>query len=83
MSINLTAQVFTFTSNHQGQEIIHKVLMDSDYLIETRYNSDSNVFVGTRGGFYQKKDEGFDVRLEFNSNFAMDSLKGIVLVPRG
>ncbi len=83
MSINLTAQVFTFTSNHQGQEIIHKVLMDSDYLIETRYNSDSNVFVGTRGGFYQKKDEVFNVRLEFNSNFAKDSLKRIVLLPRG
>tara|TARA_B100000767_G_scaffold269629_1_gene291762 strand:+ start:15342 stop:15974 length:633 start_codon:yes stop_codon:yes gene_type:complete len=83
LSINISAQVFTFTSNQQGQEIIHKILVDSDYLIETRYNSESNVFVSTRGGFYQKNKEGFDIRLEFNSNYTKDSLKRIKLVPKG
>lgn len=83
LSLNLTAQVFTFTSNSEGQKIIHKILMDSDYLIETRYNSESNVFVSTRGGFYQKSEEGLDIRLEFNSNYATDSLKRIILEPKG
>lgn len=83
LSLNLTAQVFTFTSNLEGEKIIHKILMDSNYLIETRYNSESNVFVSTRGGFYQKSEKGFDIRLEFNSNYAKDSLKRIMLVSKG
>ena len=73
--INLTAQVYTFTSQDEGRLIIHKILKDSNYLIETQYTSNSNEFISTRGGFYESKDENHLVRFEFNSNYSEDSLK--------
>ena len=75
LSINLTAQVYTFTSQDRGRLITHKILKDSNYLIETQYTSNSNEFISTRGGFYKSKDENHLVRFEFNSNYSEDSLK--------
>ena len=75
VSMSLVAQVYTFTSGDGDQSITHRILKDTNYLIETQYETNSNKFVSTRGGFYEPKDEGFLVRFEFNSNYASDSLK--------
>tara|TARA_B100000767_G_scaffold259185_1_gene268728 strand:- start:7128 stop:7784 length:657 start_codon:yes stop_codon:yes gene_type:complete len=75
LSINLTAQVFTFISQDNNKFIKHKILKDSNYLIETQYTSNSNEFVSTRGGFYELTDNSYKVNFEFNSNYINDSLK--------
>ena len=75
LSINLVAQVYTFTSISNGESITHKILKDSSYIIETQYDTDSKSFVSTRGGFYESKDEGVQIHFEFNSNYSEDSLK--------
>jgi len=51
MSINLAAQVYTFSSESDGQSITHKIFKDSEYLIQTQYETDSKIFVSTHGGF--------------------------------
>ena len=79
LSINLVAQVYTFTSVSNGESITHKILKDSSYLIETQYGTDSKTFVSTRGGFYESKGKGVQIHFEFNSNYAVDSLKSISL----
>ena len=75
VSLNITAQVFIFSSEETEKSITHKVLLDSDYFIETQYITNSNEFVSTRGGFYELKEGMYLVRFEFNSNFSSDSLK--------
>ncbi len=79
LSINLAAQVYTFSSESDGQSITHKILKDSEYLIETQYETDSKIFVSTRGGFYKLEGEEIQIHFEFNSNYAADSLKSISL----
>jgi len=74
-NINLTAQVYTFKTQDEGRLITHKILKDSNYLIETQYTTNSNEFISTRGGFYESKDKNHLVRFEFNSNYFNDSLK--------
>ena len=81
MSINLAAQVYTFSSESDGQSITHKIFKDSEYLIQTQYETDSKIFVSTRGGFYKLKGEEIQILFEFNSNYSLDSLKSISIVP--
>ena len=52
---------------------------DSQYLLETVFNAKDGAFVFTRGGFYSTTDKGDEVALEFNSNFAKDSLKNMTI----
>lgn len=70
---SMFAQVYQFTKG----EIQHRVLMDNAYLIETAYHQNDGSFAFTRGGFYQKTDQGLAVAFEFNSNFAKDSIKSL------
>jgi hypothetical protein len=71
--------VYSFTSQENGQQIEHRVLMDKEYFVETQFTSNPNQFIKTLGGFYQKKGNELLVDLEFNSNFSKDSLKKIVI----
>jgi hypothetical protein len=71
--------VYSFTSQENGQQIEHRVLMDKEYFVETQFTSNPNQFIKTLGGFYQKKGNELLVALEFNSNFSKDSLKNIVI----
>lgn len=73
-------QVFSFNSEENGQIIHHRILMDEGYFVETQFTSNPNRFIKTLGGFYQKEGDRLKVALEFNSNFAQDSLKSIVVV---
>ena len=43
----------------------------------TSYKVDSNKFIKTIGGFYNKKGNRFNMSLEFNSNFKNDSISKI------
>ena len=72
-------QVFSFTTQENGQDVQHRILMDEEYYVETQFTTKPNQFIKTIGGFYQKKGNNLMVALEFNSNFSNDSIKHIVI----
>lgn len=72
---NAIGQVFSYNSMENGQNIEHRVLMDDNYYVETQFTLDSQHFIQTVGGFYEKKGGKIFVNLEFNSNYSIDSLK--------
>jgi len=74
------AQVYTFSSEKEGKTITHRIMMDDNYLVETQFISNPAEFILTRGGFYTKKDNTYQVALEFNSNHEKDSVKTLQLV---
>jgi hypothetical protein len=74
------AQVFQFTSQLDELTVTHRILMDTDYLIETQFVNDPPQFISTRGGFYSKEGNTFLVDLEFNSSHAKDSLTTLKLI---
>ena len=65
--------VYSFTENG----IINRIIIDKNYLVMTSYKVDSNKFVKTIGGFYDKESNSFNMSLEFNSNFKYDSISKI------
>ena len=67
-------QVYQFTSGEENMEVQHRILMDSEYIIETTYQIDPPKFILTRGGYYKKEGNQLVADLEFNSNFEKDSL---------
>ncbi|MGB0656284.1 MAG: hypothetical protein ACPGLR_00615, partial [Flavobacteriaceae bacterium] len=69
------AQVFEFQTSEKGQSLTHRILMDEEYIIETIYQENPPLFILTRGGFYQKEAGQISAKLEFNSQYAKDSLK--------
>tara|TARA_A200000113_G_scaffold225663_1_gene247328 strand:+ start:2982 stop:3647 length:666 start_codon:yes stop_codon:yes gene_type:complete len=75
----LSGQAYSFTSQENGQQIEHRVLMDEEYFVKTQFTSNPNQFIKTLGGFYKKRGNELLVALEFNSNFYKDSLKNIVI----
>ena len=70
-------QVFSFTTQENGQEIQHRILMDDEYYVETQFTTKPNQFIKTIGGFYNRKGNDLMVALEFNSNFSNDRIKHI------
>ena len=72
-------QVFSFTTQENGQEIQHRILMDDEYYVETQFTTKPNQFIKTIGGFYNRKGNDLMVALEFNSNFSNDRIKHIVV----
>ena len=73
------AQVFSFVSVENGQNVHHRILLDEGYFVETQFTTQPNQFIKTMGGFYEKKGTDFEVSLEFNSNFSKDSIKHILI----
>ena len=69
------SQVYTFKSQDNGTIIIHRILMDEEYFVETQYIEEPPQFLLTRGGFYELKDKHFMINLEFNSKFEQDGMK--------
>ena len=72
-------QVFSFTTQENGQEIQHRILMDGEYYLETQFTTKPNQFIKTIGCFYHRKGNDLMVALEFNSNFSNDRIKHIVV----
>ena len=51
------SQVYQWTSKDSDVTTIYKVQKDSNYLIETVYQTNPPKFLRTRGGFYKKKNK--------------------------
>ena len=82
--LNLTIIIFTVTTYSQSNVysysengIINRIIIDNNYLVMTSYKDDSNKFIKTIGGFYNKQGNRFNMSLEFNSNFKNDSISKI------
>ena len=82
--LNLTVIIFTVTTYSQSDVysysengIINRIIIDNNYLVMTSYKVDSNKFIKTIGGFYNKEGDRFNMSLEFNSNFKNDSISKI------
>ena len=82
--LNLTIIIFTVTTYSQSDVysysengIINRIIIDKNYLVMTSYKVDSNKFIKTIGGFYNKEGNRFNMSLEFNSNFKNDSISKI------
>ena len=82
--LNLTIIIFTVTTYSQSDVysysengIINRIIIDNNYLVMTSYKVDSNKFIKTIGGFYNKEGNRFNISLEFNSNFKNDSISKI------
>ena len=70
------SQVYNFNSVSNGKSVIHKIMLDENYFVETQYLTETSKFILTRGGYYNKTETNIiKVNLEFNSNFFKDSLK--------
>ena len=59
------------------KDIVYRIIIDKDYFLMSSYKFNSNEFIKTIGGFYQKKEKRYIVDLEFNSNFSNDSLSKV------
>ena len=82
--LNLTIIILTVTTYSQSDVysysengIINRIIIDKNYLVMTSYKVDSNKFIKTIGGFYNKEGNRFNMSLEFNSNFKNDSITKI------
>ena len=63
-----------------------RVILDKDYIVLSKFESESGNFISTLGGYYKPgeflnlNDDVYDVNLEFNSNYDQDSIKSLSIV---
>ncbi len=67
--LNLALLIFTITTYSQSDVysysengIINRIIIDNNYLVMTSYKVDSNKFIKTIGGFYNKEGSRFNMR---------------------
>jgi hypothetical protein len=60
-----------------------RVILDKEYIVLSKFESESGNFISTLGGYYKPgkflnlDEDVYDVNLEFNSNYDQDSIKSI------
>lgn len=63
-----------------------RVILDKDYIVLSKFESESGNFISTLGGYYKPGESlnlneyVYDVNLEFNSNYDQDSIKSISII---
>ena len=63
-----------------NEEDISRVILDNEYIVISKFKSDSGNFISTLGGYYQFNDGVYEINLEFNSNYEQDSIKSLSIV---
>ena len=58
-----------------NEEDISRVILDNEYIVISKFKSDSGNFISTLGGYYQLNEGVYEINLEFNSNYDQDSIK--------
>lgn len=71
----ISPAIYTHITEESGTKNIHQLKLTENYLIYTIYENNPAHFSKTMGGFYNTDDQRIKVDLEFNSNYANDSLK--------
>lgn len=62
------------TEEVDGKQITHEIKFAETYSMHTVYESDPPTFIKTLGGFHTLTADSLFVDLEFNSNYAKDSI---------
>ena len=63
-----------------------RVILDKDYIVLSKFESESGNFISTLGGYYKPVESlylneyVYDVNLEFNSNYDQDSIKNLSII---
>ena len=65
---------FSQVYNVDNEEDISRVILDNEYIVISKFKSDSGNFISTLGGYYQFNDGVYEINLEFNSNYEQDSI---------
>ena len=63
-----------------NEEDISRVILDNEYIVISKFKSDSGNFISTLGGYYQLNEGVYEINLEFNSNYDQDSIKSLSIV---
>ena len=66
---------FSQVYNIDNGEDISRVILDHEYVVISKFKSDSGNFISTLGGYYQLNEGVYEINLEFNSNYDQDSIK--------
>ncbi|GLR18015.1 hypothetical protein [Portibacter lacus] len=74
ISTSLKAQIPSGVYFSENENETHELKINDNYIIHTVYESSPAKFIMTAGGFYTLKDGIIHVDLEFDSDFAKDSL---------
>ncbi|MCX2718812.1 hypothetical protein [Lentiprolixibacter aurantiacus] len=69
--------VYMARQSEGDKTLIHELKLDDNYLVHTVYRESPPEFVKTLGGFYNSTDGKLDIKLEFNSQYAQDSIKSL------
>jgi hypothetical protein len=74
LCVSLYAQpepgVYMANENTAGGTRHHLLLISTNYLIHTAYESNPAQFLGTSGGFFEMQEDSLILKLEFHSDFA-------------
>lgn len=70
--------VYTSIDKNEG-DMEHRIMLDTDYIVLTEFQTSPAKFIKTLGGFYSVKDDVLHIQLEFNSNYEVDSLKTLTI----
>ena len=68
---------FSQVYNVDNKEDISRVILDNEYIVISKFKSDSGNFISTLGGYYQLNEGVYEINLEFNSNYEQDSIKSL------
>ena len=71
---------FSQVYNVDNEEDISRVILDNEYIVISKFKSDSGNFISTLGGYYQLNEGVYEINLEFNSNYEQDSIKSLSIV---
>ena len=66
--------VFMATEEVDGKQITHEIKFAETYSMHTVYESDPPTFIKTLGGFHTATADSLFVELEFNSDYAKDTV---------
>ena len=66
---------FSQVYNVENEEDISRFVLDNEYIVISKFKSDSGNFISTLGGYYQLNEGVYEINLEFNSNYDQDSIK--------
>ncbi|MBT8311978.1 MAG: hypothetical protein HKP23_03980 [Flavobacteriaceae bacterium] len=76
-SAQLQSGVYMAKETNGDRTLTHELKIDDTYLVHTVYQEGPAEFVKSLGGFYKANNGKLDIQLEFNSQYAQDSLRSL------
>ena len=69
--------VYFTNASEKRADVQHELKIHGNYLILSEYETAPAKFIKTLGGFFELKNDSIQIDLEFNSNFATDSIQSL------